>query len=90
MQKNVEDVKTELDLLQSKVSNDDGTATLKDIVSSIQSLQEQLSLKEYQSFYEDPFRNHPQLPKNWQDMPWNNPTREQPISLRTALDKWKE
>lgn len=90
MQKNLEDVKTELNLLQSKVSNDDGTATLKDIVSSTQSLQEQLNLNEYQSFYEDPFRNHPQLPKNWQDMPWNKPTREPPISFRTALDKWRE
>ncbi len=88
MQKNLEDVKTELDLMQSKVSNDDGLAALKDIVSSIQSLQEGLSLKEYQSFYEDPFRNHPQL--NGQDMPWNNPTREQPVSLRKALDIWRE
>ncbi|WP_052201857.1 hypothetical protein [Ensifer sp. ZNC0028] len=88
MQGNLEGVKTELNTLQSKVSNDDGMATLKDIVSSIQSMQELLAEQEHQGFYEDPYRNEPQL-RNEDDAPWNNPKR-QPISLRTALDKWKE
>lgn len=88
MQGNLEGVKTELNTLQSKVSNDDGMATLKDIVSSIQSMQELLAEQEHQGFYEDPYRNEPQL-RNEDDAPWNNPKR-QPISLRKALDTWRE
>ena len=90
MQKNLEDVKTELDRLQSRVSNDDGTATLRDIVSSIQSMQEHLDKKEYQNFYEDPYRSEPHSPKSCEDAPWNNPPRALSVSLRTARENKHE
>ncbi|HEV7306408.1 hypothetical protein [Ensifer sp.] len=122
MQGNLEGVKTELNTLQSEVKNVDGMAALKDIVSSIQSMQELLADKEQQGFYEDPYRNQPKLPDNCEELPWNNssqarpislgasngnkdapqpfrcvtpPTpwnnpKRQPISLRKALDTWRE
>lgn len=77
-------------MLQSKVSNDDGMATLKDIVSSIQSMQELLAEKEHKGFYEDPYRNQPKLPNNCEELPWNNPSQPWPISLRTSIDNQKE
>lgn len=90
MQGNLEGVKTELDLLQSKVSNDDGTATLKGIVSSIQSMQEHLDKRERQRVYEDPYRNEPQLPKGCEDAPWNNPPQPLHVSLGTAPENKQE
>ncbi len=53
-------------------------------------LQEQLDEKEYQSFYEGPYRNEPQSPKSCEDAPWNNAPRPLPVTLKSAPENRQE
>lgn len=89
LQKNLEDVKTELKYLLPKVSNEEGVSALNSIISLIQTTQDGVDDRERNSVYEDPYKNEPQL-KDEDDAPWNNPKRARDISFREALSNWIE
>ncbi|WP_245269717.1 hypothetical protein M728_001877 [Ensifer sp. WSM1721] len=61
LQKNLEDVKTELKFLLPKVSNEDGASALSSIISSIQATQDGVDDRERSRVYENPYRHQPNL-----------------------------